>query len=142
MFSLVHNHFENIKKVKELPFDATKRPSLVPIVRKSSIIKDLLSKKSSSSSVYGNLSENDISSTEELSININSTRVRRESRKLSLKQSLNLTKESLTNIKKSDAYIRKLSEYEDKTIKLNPKIEGRIICIKDKSVILVFFFHF
>lgn len=131
IFSLIQNHFFNIQKIKSLPADSIRRPSLVPIVRKTSIIREIIL---NSSTVSSSLSENEISSNEELTFG--SPRPRRESRKLSLQQALNLSKDSLINLKKSDAYMRKLSIYEEKSIKLSPTIDGRILCIKDKDVSL------
>jgi hypothetical protein len=87
-----------------------------------------------SSSVSSSTSENEISASEELTFN--TSRQKRESRKLSLQQALNLSKGALDNLKKSDAYIRKMSAFEEKSIKLCPAVEGRIVCIRDKDVSL------
>ena len=131
IFSLIQNHLFNIQKIKSLPTDSIRRPSLVPIVRKTSIIRDIIL---NSSTVSSSLSENEISSSEEQTFG--SPRPRRESRKLSLQQTLNLSKDALTNLKKSDAYMRKMSVYEEKSIKLCPVVDERIVCIRDKDVSL------
>lgn len=104
---------------------------MVSIVRKSSIIKELLVNKITSN--QNDCDEN--TADEQHNMEINSTiSSRRSSRKLSLQQSLNLSKEEYSSIKNSDAYLAKLSEYEEKSLRLCPKVEGRIVCIKDKNV--------
>jgi hypothetical protein len=127
------NHFENLQKLKSMPRASVsfRRPSLVPITKRNSIIKDLLIKNRKI-----NLNEND----EQMESKFAQLDIKRrfsklpESRKLSLQQSLHLPQQVLTNIKKTDDYINKLSELEEITLRVCPKIEKRIICIKDKNV--------
>ena len=39
-------------------------------------------------------------------------------------------------IKESEQYKQKIKEYEEKSMKLEPMVENRIICIKNEQVIL------
>ncbi|CAF0987732.1 unnamed protein product [Brachionus calyciflorus] len=130
IFSLVENNFVNIQKLKSLPVGSTRRPSFVPLVRKTSIIKELMLKASSNTSSFTDVNEPHLDE-----INYNSMRQRRESRNLSLQQALHLSKDALNNIKSSDSYLRKLSFYEEKSLKCCPIVDGRIICIKDKDMV-------
>jgi 16S rRNA A1518/A1519 N6-dimethyltransferase RsmA/KsgA/DIM1 with predicted DNA glycosylase/AP lyase activity len=45
-----------------------------------------------------------------------------------------LTKKQRHKIKQSAEYLQKLSEYEERAMKLAPQCEDRVICIRDKEV--------
>lgn len=98
-------------------------------MRKTSIIRDLLL---NNGSISPSMSENDISLDESRLVSL---RPRRESRKLSLQQTFALSKEALNNLKKSPEYTKQMSIYEEKSLKICPELDGRIICIKDREVI-------
>lgn len=111
---------------------------MVPLVRKTSIIREILLNKGSTSPV---LNEN------ELTFDEIKQRPKRESRKLSSQQVLGISKEALNDLKKSSEYNKKMSIYEEKSLKLCPTVDGRIICIKDREVskekclTKLYFFH-
>lgn len=119
-----------------------KRPSLVPIAKRNSIITDLLfkTKHIESRPLESVKDEVQLDTTSPLKSNSDkAVGLRRmskmqDSRKLSLQQSLNLSQNVLNKIKKSDAYIKKINEFEQVSLKVAPKVEGRIVCIKNKQV--------
>lgn len=100
-------------------------------MRKTSIIRDLLL---NNGSISPSVSESEITCDESHQFSL---RPRRESRKLSLQQAFGLSKEALNNLKKSPEYTKQMSVYEEKSLKLCPTVDGRIICIKDREVNLI-----
>lgn len=141
LFTLVETHFENIKKLKTIPNISlkSKRPSIVPIVKRNSIIKELLIRnkqidpKCVSPKLLKAEEESNYSSGARARAGSKFVN-RRESRKLSLQQSLNIPSNVLSNLKKTDQYMKALYVAEADPLKVCPKVENRIICIKDNKV--------
>ncbi len=162
LFAIVENHFTNVKMISNHNIPANHRPSLVPHYVKESLIKDILLTEAESNNNDNEndtffSDENEFLDFRKFSLqqqkqkfplfspNNSSTMSPPNSlnhsrspcykdRKLSLQQTLHLSQNHLHKIKKSDAYIKSLSEYEKKSLRLCPEVEGRIVCIKSKEV--------
>ena len=145
LFAIVENHFEGVEMMsKHANLNTHHRPSLVPQYIRSSLIKDIMFSDHSPAANGKDVNSNDLTfdfnrklSLQQGLTTLTPNRLRlpqiRE-RKLSLQQSLNLSQEAMTRIKNSDEYIKKLTEYEKKSLKLCPELEGRIVCIKNQQV--------
>lgn len=129
LFSIIENHFVNIEKLKKNPklleSHHPHRPSLFPLVKRNSLIRDFIVLNHSNED-NKSLNENRKLSLQPQNYN-RRTRCSIQPRKLSLQQTLNVDQESLNKIKKSSEYIKKVKEYEENSLKLCPKVEGRII---------------
>jgi hypothetical protein len=130
-FTIVENHFKNIKRLrsKNQPL-VRRRPSIVPIVRRNSLIKDICFSNEFSKLGLADKGDSQYNYSHSRKSYI-------EPRKLSLQQSLNLPQSFLNTIKKSDYYLKMISEYEEEALKLEPKLEGRIICIDSPEVFIL-----
>lgn len=156
LFAIVENHFANVEMIanhkKKLP--TSHRPSLVAHYVKENLIKDLLLSDMIANGDNNSNEEMDehiadirkfsMQPSKQMSPNLSPYDKRHskspvyKERKLSLQQSLNLSQDCLQRIKKSDAYIKLLNEYEKKSLMLCPEVEGRIICIRNQKVSFLF----
>ena len=157
LFTIVENHFANVEMIanKKMKLPTSHRPSLVAHYVKENLIKDLLLGDMVAGVGDDNNSNNSndefdehIADFRKFSVQnsnytspntspfnkIHSKSPVLKERKLSLQQSLNLSQECLQRIKKSDTYIKLINEYEKKSLKLCPEVEGRIVCIKNQKV--------
>ncbi len=127
-----------------------KRPSLIPVARRNTLIKELLKSNNelppTSISNDHNLTEDqedrvdDFNSEEALGALRSRKMSKRGSscrkmslRKMSLQQELGLPKEKLNNVKKSEEFMRLIAPLEEKAMKLAPKLDGRIKCTPRKA---------
>jgi hypothetical protein len=164
LFSLVEQHFEKVQKLKtesnstinqnsvttstactnqkttntsNPPF---RRPSLIPIVKRNTVIKELLEESNSlihledaSAAETKSNNTDEIRSIESDDESFKYRLARRTlsgSRKLSLQQSLNIPREVINNVKSSEAFLKRILPIEEESIKLCPRIHGRIRLVK------------
>lgn len=57
---------------------------------------------------------------------------------LHLYRTASLSRKDRITIKESEQYKQKMKEYEEKSMKLEPIVENRIVCIKNEEVNLIF----
>lgn len=55
---------------------------------------------------------------------------------LHLYKSASLSRKDRITIKESEQYKQKMKEYEEKSMKLEPMVENRIVCIKNEEVLI------
>ena len=110
-----------------------RRPSIVPLVKRNSLIKEIISNTFETIPDNAPGSPASLSSINSDEFSPSSSYQRRGSsfmRKMSLQQTLNMPKEIINTVKKSDVFLKRISIIEEESIKLSPKVEGRIRIIK------------
>ena len=126
LYTLVSNFFKTVSQLKENKAPRL-RGSVVPIIKMINILHEL----NNDPDVLPNpqsIQQNGAKLNFHKAASI-VTRI------LSTKRAL-LTREDRLLIKQSDKYKKKIRELEEKSMKLEPKLEDRIICIRDNEVIL------
>jgi hypothetical protein len=152
LFAVIVNHFEKINKMKEAAVDNSpapsaflnKRPSLIPVARRNTLIKELLQNNNElpSRSTSNDVNQPDsLDDSSEVSYEVGAIPLSgrkmsnrgSSSRKMSLQQVLGLPKEKLNSVKKSEEFMRLIARLEEKALQLAPKLDGRIKCTPRKS---------
>lgn len=129
---MVENHFKTISKLKKDRTLRKFRSSIVPLFLVNKLI-NVLSEDPNIISEEENASPSPPNSKiQKLNFQDAAFII---SRVLSHKNKA-LTKMQRIKIKQSERYQLKMKEYEDEAIKLSPKLENRIICIRDNEVTL------
>ena len=125
LLNLVLNYFKTIKSLKKGKTNRF-RGSVIPLIKVINIMNDL---KDDPDVVLppSLVSAND---KPKLSFQSAATFV---TKVLSTKRRV-LTKDEKISIKKSEKFKEKLSQLENRSMKLEPKLENRIICVKDNQV--------
>jgi hypothetical protein len=165
--AIVVNHFENIVKLKEAKVTGStttstttilnsratssnnrskslryKRPSLVPMARRNTIIRDLILNSNdpvtTDSAESEDTAEADNAFTAEAMATLRQQQQERNqalkrgyslsARKVSVLQTLGVSRERLNSVKKSTEFIKLIVPFEETAIKLCPKVDGRIRC--------------
>lgn len=125
IFTIVENHFLNIERLKSRRI-TSHRPSLIPLVRRASLVKELLEEKLTSPTLESRKTSFEQSDDLPKSGLISP----KNSRRLSLQQALDLSADILKEVKNSEEYQKKLIECERKSFDLAPEVEGRIKIVK------------
>lgn len=124
MYNLVENHFKTISVLTQNKEIQKFRSSIVPLA----IVDRLINHLSEDPSVLTEDSPHSVQKLDFHNAAFLITKVLKYKHKtLSRKQRL--------QIKQSEQYKQKISEYEEKSMKLAPQIEKRIICIRDQKVV-------
>lgn len=131
LYNLVENHFKTISKLRIDRNLQKFRSSIVPLT----IVNRLINKLSEDPSVMHGVSPSN--SPPNSSNNLQKFNFHNAAflitRVLSHRQKI-LSRKQRLQIKQCDKYKQKMGEYEDKSMKLEPKIENRIVCIRDQEV--------
>ena len=124
---MVENHFRTINKLKSTNEPCRFRSSIVPLF----LVNNYLQKLSTCPEVIDQDNENQLESpsTSNLSFENASFIV---TRVLSFRQRV-LSKQERRLIRQSELYKKQMEEYESESIKLAPRVEGRITCIRDEA---------
>ncbi len=126
LYTLVSNYFKTVSQLKEDKAPRL-RGSVIPIIKMINILHEL----KNDPDVLPEL-QPVIRQREAKLLNFHSA-ASLVTRVLSSKRNI-LTKDERLMIKKSDKYKERVRDLENKSIKLEPKLENRIICIKDNQV--------
>ena len=124
---MVENHFKTINKLKHNELMDKFRCSIVPLVVVNRLISQLsddptiLPERESQSSSAANLQKLNLFSAAFLI-----TKVLSQKKKL-------LTRMERMKIKQCDKYKSKMKEYEEESMKLAPKVENRIVCVRSRE---------
>ncbi|CAF0939692.1 unnamed protein product [Brachionus calyciflorus] len=124
LYNLVENHFKTIGILKRNTSFHKFRSSIVPLV----IVNRLMHKISQDPSVQ---LEDSQSPSDTPRINFYNAALI-VTKVLSHRQKI-LSRKQRSQIKQTEKYKKKMAEYEERSMKLAPKVEGRIICIKDQE---------
>ena len=125
LYTLVSNYFKTISQLKKDKAPRL-RGSVIPIIKMINIIQELTNDPDVLPGIKPAMQQR------VLKLNFHSA-ASLVTRVLSTKRNL-LTNDERILIKKSEKFKQKVKELEEKSIKLEPKIENRIICIKDEEV--------
>lgn len=126
LYTLVSNFFKTVSQLKENKAPRL-RGSVIPIIKMINILHELNNDPEVLPALEPNIQKREA----KLNFHRAASLV---TRILSTKRTL-LTKEDRLIIKKTDKYKTKIRELEEKSMKLEPKLEDRIICIRDNEVI-------
>ena len=131
VYTIVENYFKSIEKHQRHLFnkEANKYlPSIVPRHLEKKII-DYLSNKPT---VFKKKTENKLSFQNAVKLVM---------KMIKLNKTI-LTRRNRVIIRESEEYREKMVEYFERSISLTPKIDGRIILIKDEEVLLIWLDYF
>jgi hypothetical protein len=139
LYSMVENHFKTVNKLKENRSLEKFRCSIVPLV----LVNRLINTLSDDPSILP-VRENDspVNSSANLQTMNFPSAALIITKLLSQKHKAALSRKDRIKIKQSDKYKKKIKEYEEESMKLEPRVEGRIVLIRDQQVIFIFFFCF
>lgn len=126
LYNLVENHFKTIAKIRSGQVHQKFRASIVPLF----LVNRLIIKLSEDPKIMDD--EDDTLAMPKLNFQNAALLI---SRMISHKNKT-LTKMQRRRIKQSEDYKKKLKEYEERAMELAPKIENRIVCIRDQEVLL------
>lgn len=121
---MVENHFKTINYLKKNPTQKKFRSSIIPLF----VINRLMHKINRS-----NLTSSETVVEEPIQKLNFSGAAMIVTKVLSHKQKV-LSRLERIRIKESEKFQEKISEYENESMNLAPKLEGRIICIRDQQV--------
>ncbi len=128
LFNLILNYFKTIEKLKT-EIDLRFRSSIVPLV----IIDSVLNKLSDD---IQDAESNSACNTEKLSFSSTVSLINN----LKLFKKKTLSKKQRKTIKQSEKFKQIIGEYENDAIKLEPKVDNRIICILNQEVKIILYF--
>lgn len=125
LITMVENHFKTIRELKENRAMDKFRCSIVPLA----VIDRLMLKVSEEDpSVLADEEQAAPAASNWQKLNFHNAAFL-ITRLVSHKQKA-LTRKERIKIKQSDKYKKKMKEYEEESMRLAPKVEGRIVCIK------------
>jgi 5'-nucleotidase len=129
LYNLVENHFQTINKLKSTKRRHRFRSSIVPLF----IVNKLLQSLSSNPDVINqNANQPKSPSTHPFpKLNFHNAAFI-VTRMLSFKDRV-LSKQERRIIRQSELFKKQIEEYESESIKLAPRVEGRITCIRDEA---------